>query len=150
MPIKDKCNKKNKSTNKLLSKTSYLLYPYIIWAIIDSLIYHNSVYNHVISKVHGGLWILLCLYEIFLLIFLLEIISSSFNKSCKFWKDIFIFGVPACILIITNKFIYQTDLAIYLNFDMLAIHYKYFIVGYLTRKYIKLHNLFDSDIFASS
>ena len=137
-------------SKEIRKKAVALLLPYLIWGLIRSILSNENIVDGVFLKIHGGLWFLLCLFEIFLCFYILEKFASVLNKDVKMWKDILIYvGVAACLIIIYKCILYDTTFSLIVDFDMLALHFKYFIFGYLLHKYSQLESLFISPVVIS-
>ena len=132
---------------EIVRKAMALLIPYIVWGIVRAILQGESFLSAVLFKVHGGLWFLLCLFEIFVCFYVTNRISFLFNRNGTLWRDILIYGIVTIFLILLYKFVlYGTTFSLVLDFDMLARHFKYFILGYLLHKYSILEKLLTSSI----
>lgn len=141
----------NKSIlTEIQRKAIALLVPYVIWGGVRSILLNESIVHCVFFLVHGGLWFLLCLFEIFACFYVLERFASSINKNKKLWIDVLVYlGFAICLIVIYKFVLYGTTFALIFDIDMLTLHFKYFIFGYLLHKYSRMESLFTSPVFIS-
>lgn len=124
------------TASKIWGKAKVLLYPYIVWSLIRCAFYGDSVYNRLILTSHGGFWFLLCLFEIFLIFYVFHrcerFVIDKVPLRIVYWAFSIAFVMGVCYIF--RGTIYETALGL----DMLYIHYKFFVLGYLFNKLPKL------------
>lgn len=131
------CVSKDRISNKIiLQKIKSLLWPYILWSfIIMCCIKGGNILDDILFKLHGGCWFLLCLFEIFILFVPLIKLEKRLNPNSKLFIDLMFWGGTIVILFIIYRLIAETKFDIVFNLDMLNIHWKFFIFGYLVKKH---------------
>lgn len=121
-------------------KSKQLLWPYILWGVITCFIYRISPVDNVLLELHGGYWFLLCLFEIFVVYYILKLLLYQINPHDKLWIDgAFWICVIILIYLIYNGISLSKADRI-LNLDMFNLHFKWFIFGVV---FAKVNNKYD-------
>lgn len=126
-------------------KSKQLLWPYIIWGVVTTTLVGSNFIDGALRVTHGGAWFLLCLFEIFVVFYTIELIISKFKINTLCPKLIVYFTIAAILHVVMLK-LSSSSFGLWLNLDMLGIHYKYFILGVITSQFQHIQKIARSSI----
>lgn len=117
----------NYSLRWIKKRVISLYVPFLTWSIIQSVFDNSNVfYENIIKKilyVENGLWFLVVLAEINLIVFIIEFLK----KRTKVESDIMYVGTALFLMCLPIK---------ECGVGLLKFHFVYFLIGFLTPKYI--------------
>lgn len=130
---------------KLIHRGIILLFPYVVFLILYGVFTHNTSIGHSLIAGGGRYWFL---YDLFIISTFFMCYEYLTRNVLNPWTSMGVWLLPLCVLIAIKLYINTMQCEDVGNIvNGLTNYYRYFLIGYLCRKYVTLNRLlFENEI----